>query len=247
MASGCSSCLGDGPSEVEALVDRRGIDCDSVRNGTLIARPGSRASPRSKSAMLNGGRAGRRSNYSAAKRPRGGSASISMPGLCSTSAPSRSSRWLTRAGLANAALAAGAGIHTQSPMRSAERTGKAWRPRRTGESVAADSIVVATDAYAEGANGRKASGSRAACPISTSPPGRSGLNSGPRSSRDGGRWDTQLIMNSFRFDKPGRIFGGIGALRLAGLEVHGAWAKRALKKTVPPNWLGRIRGAMVPG
>jgi glycine/D-amino acid oxidase-like deaminating enzyme len=43
-----------------------------------------------------------------------------------------------------------------------------------------------------------------------------------------------MIMNSFRFDKAGRlIFGSIGALRRAGLEVHRAWAKRALKKTFP--------------
>ena len=41
-------------------------------------------------------------------------------------------------------------------------------------------------------------------------------------------------MNSFRFDQAGRLlFGSIGALRLAGLEVHRAWAKRALKKTFP--------------
>ena len=49
-----------------------------------------------------------------------------------------------------------------------------------------------------------------------------------------GCWDTRLIMNSFRFDQAGRLlFGSIGALRLAGLEVHRAWAKRALKKTFP--------------
>ncbi len=41
-------------------------------------------------------------------------------------------------------------------------------------------------------------------------------------------------MNSFRFDQAGRLlFGSIGALRVGGLEVHGAWAKRALKKTFP--------------
>jgi glycine/D-amino acid oxidase-like deaminating enzyme len=41
-------------------------------------------------------------------------------------------------------------------------------------------------------------------------------------------------MNSFRFDQAGRLlFGSIGALRLAGLNVHRAWAMRALKKTFP--------------
>ena len=41
-------------------------------------------------------------------------------------------------------------------------------------------------------------------------------------------------MNSFRFDRAGRLlFGSIGALRLAGLEVHRAWAARAVRKTFP--------------
>jgi glycine/D-amino acid oxidase-like deaminating enzyme len=49
-----------------------------------------------------------------------------------------------------------------------------------------------------------------------------------------GCWDTRLVMNSFRFDQAGRLlFGSIGALRLAGLAVHRAWASRAVKKTFP--------------
>ena len=43
-----------------------------------------------------------------------------------------------------------------------------------------------------------------------------------------------MIMNSFRFDRAGRLlFGSIGALRGTGLAVHRAWAMRALKKTFP--------------
>ncbi len=45
-------------------------------------------------------------------------------------------------------LAAGAGIHTLSPVRSAERTGKLWRLKTDRGNVVADWIVVATDAYA---------------------------------------------------------------------------------------------------
>ena len=101
--------------------------------------------------------------------------------------------------------------------------------------VAADWIVVATDAYAEGAPWPQGKREQIRVPyfnFATRPlapelaasilPGREGC------------WDTRLIMNSFRFDQAGRLlFGSIGALRLAGLEVHRAWAKRALKKTFP--------------
>ena len=138
-------------------------------------------------------------------------------------------------GLARAALAAGAVIHTQSPVRSAEQAGKGWRLKTDSGSVTADWVVVATDAYAEGAPWPQGKREQIRVPyfnFATRPlepelaasilPGREGC------------WDTRMIMNSFRFDQAGRLlFGSIGALRLAGLEVHRAWAKRALRKTFP--------------
>ena len=138
-------------------------------------------------------------------------------------------------GLARAALAAGAVIHTQSPVRSAEQAGAGWRLKTDSGSVTADWIVVATDAYAEGAPWPQGKREQIRVPyfnFATRPlapelaasilPGREGC------------WDTRMIMNSFRFDQAGRlIFGSIGALRVGGLEVHRAWAKRALKKTFP--------------
>jgi glycine/D-amino acid oxidase-like deaminating enzyme len=113
--------------------------------------------------------------------------------------------------------------------------GKVWRLRTDGGTVTADWIVVATDAYAEGDLWPQGKREQVRVPyfnFATRPlapelaasilPGREGC------------WDTRLIMNSFRFDQAGRLlFGSIGALRLAGLEVHRAWAKRALKKTFP--------------
>ena len=138
-------------------------------------------------------------------------------------------------GLARAALAAGAGVHTRSPVRSAERTGKVWRLKTDGGTVTADWIVVATDAYAEGAPWPQGKREQIRVPyfnFATRP-----LSAELRASILPGRegcWDTRMIMNSFRFDQAGRLlFGSIGALRLAGLEVHRAWAKRALKKTFP--------------
>ena len=234
MASGCSSCLGDGPSEVEALINKHGIDCEFVRNGTLHCATGSRASPRSRAPCVNGGRAGRRSNTRLAKRPRGASASISMPVFARMRAGTIQPLAYAR-GLANAALAAGAGIHTQSPVRSAERTGKAWRLRRpTAEWWRRTGSSSRPTPMPKARSGRKASVSRSASPISTSPPGRSRRNSGLDPAGTRGLLGHEAHHESFRFDNAGRLlFGSIGALRLAGLEVHRAWAKRAVKKTFP--------------
>ena len=120
-------------------------------------------------------------------------------------------------------------------MRSADRTGPGWRLKTEGGSVTADWIVVATDAYAEAGPWPQGKREQIRVPyfnFATRP-----LSEELRASILPGRegcWDTRMIMNSFRFDQAGRLlFGSIGALRLAGLEVHGAWAKRALKKTFP--------------
>ncbi|HEY1862827.1 MAG TPA: FAD-binding oxidoreductase [Roseiarcus sp.] len=227
--------LGGGPSEVEALVNKHGIDCEFVRNGTLHCATG-----RAGLAKIEG----RHAQWGARGAPvkllsreetgRRIGVDIYAGSLLDLRAGTIQPLAYAR-GLASAALAAGAVIHTQSPVLSADRTGKVWRVKTDGGAVAADWIVVATDAYAEGSlwpQGKREQirvpyfnfATRPLAPEVTASilPGREGC------------WDTQFIMNSFRFDKAGRfLFGSIGALRLAGLEVHRAWAKRALKKTFP--------------
>lgn len=52
-------------------------------------------------------------------------------------------------GLARAAMAAGAAVHTQSAVLSIEREGKAWRIRTSRASVLAEKVVIATHAYGD--------------------------------------------------------------------------------------------------
>ena len=227
--------LGDGPSEVEARVNKHGIDCEFVRNGTLHCATGPSGLAKIQERYAQWGARGASvkllSREETARRIGRDLYAGSLLDLrAGTIQPLAYAR-----GLARASLAAGAVIHTQSPARSAERTGKIWRLKTEGGTVAADWIVVATDAYADGALWPQGKREQIRVPyfnFATEPlapeltasilPGREGC------------WDTQFIMNSFRFDKAGRLlFGSIGALRLAGLEVHRAWVKRALKKTFP--------------
>jgi glycine/D-amino acid oxidase-like deaminating enzyme len=227
--------LGDGPSEVEARVNKHGIDCEFVRNGTLHCATGQAGLAKIRERHAQWGARGAPvkllSREETARRIGRDLYAGSLLDLrAGTIQPLAYAR-----GLAGAALAAGAVIHTQSPVRSAERAGKVWRLKTDGGTVAADWIVVATDAYAEGGLWPQGKREQIRVPyfnFATRPlapelaasilPGREGC------------WDTRLIMNSFRFDKAGRLlFGSIGALRLAGLEVHRAWARRALKATFP--------------
>jgi glycine/D-amino acid oxidase-like deaminating enzyme len=227
--------LGNGPSEVEARINKHGIECEFVHNGTLHCAIGpsglAKIEERYAQWAARGAPMKLLSREETARRIGvdlyAGSLLDMRAGTIQPLAYAR--------GLASAALAAGAVIHTQSLVRSAERTGKVWRLKTDGGIVAADWIVVATDAYAEGGLWPQGSREQIRVPyfnFATRP-----LSDNLRASILPGRegcWDTQFIMNSFRFDKAGRLlFGSIGALRLAGLEVHRAWAKRALKKTFP--------------
>ena len=173
---------------------------------------------------------------SAARKRRGALVSTSMRGRCSTCAPAPSNRSAYARGLARAALAAGALVHTRGKSGPLGRaSGRRLRLKTDSRAIAADWIVVATDAYAErGHGGRRGSGSRSACPISTSRRGRSRQSSRPRycpAARAAGT----LASHEF---VPFRS-GWTAAIRqhrraaLRGPRGPPPWALRALKKTFP--------------
>jgi glycine/D-amino acid oxidase-like deaminating enzyme len=227
--------LGDGPSEVEALVTKHGIACEFVHNGTLHCAMGqsglAKIQERCAQWSARGAPVKILSREETARRI---GVDIYAGSLLDLRAGTIQPLAYAR-GLARVALAAGAAIHTQSPVRSSEQAGAGWRLKTDSGSVTADWVVVATDAYSEGAQWPQGKREQIRVPyfnFATRPlapelaasilPGREAC------------WDTRMIMNSFRFDQAGRlIFGSIGALRVGGLEVHRAWAKRALKKTFP--------------
>jgi glycine/D-amino acid oxidase-like deaminating enzyme len=227
--------LGDGPSEVEALVNKHGLVCEFVHNGTLHCAIGpsglTKIQERCAQWSARGAPVKILSREETARRIGVDVYAGSLLDLrAGTIQPLAYAR-----GLARAALAAGAVIRTQSPVRSSEQAGAVWRLKTDSGSVTADWVVVATDAYSEGAPWAQGKREQIRVPyfnFATRP-----LNPELAASILPGReacWDTRIIMNSFRFDQAGRlIFGSIGALRVGGLEVHRAWAKRALKKTFP--------------
>ena len=228
------SLLGGGPAAVYALVDKHGIDCELVRNGTLQCAVGRSGLAKIEERAEQWGKRGAPvrvlTQAETAKRIGvdiyAGALLDLRAGIIQPLAYAR--------GLAGAAIAAGAVIHTRSPIGSAERTGKTWTLATDGGTVTADWIALATDAYGVGPwpQGRREQICVPYFNFATRPlsaelqaailPGREGC------------WDTRLIMNSFRFDRAGRLlFGSIGALRGTGLAVHRAWTMRALKKTFP--------------
>jgi len=229
------SLLGGGPAEVYALVDKHNIDCELVRNGTLhcaVGRSGlAKIEVRARQWGNRGAPVRVLTQAETAKRI---GVDIYAGSLLDLRAGTIQPLAYAR-GLAGAAINAGAQVFTASPVRSAERASKVWRLKTDGGNLAADWVVVATDAYAEGALWPQGKREQIRVPyfnFATRP-----LSDNLRATILPGRegcWDTRLIMNSFRFDRAGRLlFGSIGALRGTGLAVHRAWCLRALKKTFP--------------
>lgn len=225
------SALGDGPALVMSIIERHGIDCELERNGTLHCAVGEagldelrqretqwlkRGAPvRLLDAAETSNRVGTRAYTGALLDSRAG-----------TLQPLAYAR-----GLARAAAAAGARLHTSSPVTSAKRVGPHWDICTPKGRVEAQWMVVATDAYGHGPF-RGTQEAQVRLPyfnLATQPldadqletilPGKEGV------------WDTKTILSSFRTDRAGRlVFGSVGALRNSGTAIHKAWAKKALKR-----------------
>ncbi|RBP04066.1 glycine/D-amino acid oxidase-like deaminating enzyme [Roseiarcus fermentans] len=241
--------LGNAPAAVWAMIEKHAIDCEPVPNGTLhcaVGRAG--ADEISERAWQWGARGAPVRALDAEEAAKRIGTAAYAGALIDLRAGTIQPLGYAR-GLAQAAIAAGAAVHTLSAVRAAERTAGRWRVSTARGSVTADWIVVATDAY----GGAPWPGPRreqihlpyfnfATTPLKPAHlasilPGREGC------------WDTKTILSSFRLDRAGRlVFGSVGALRGTGRAIHRAWARRAIAKLFPgvggvafeAEWYGMI-------
>jgi glycine/D-amino acid oxidase-like deaminating enzyme len=242
--------LGSAPAVVWEIIDKYAIDCDPVRNGTLHCAVGaSGLAEIEERARQMGERGAPVRVLSAAETAARIGSEAFMGALLDRRAGTIQPLAYAR-GLARAAIAAGAAIHSSSPVCAAERREGGWTLRtENGGAVEAGWIIVATDAYggAPWPQGRREQIHMPYFNFAT-PPLSAQLQTSILPGREG-CWDTRAILSSFRFDRAGRmVFGSFGALRGTGLTIHRAWAKRALAKIFPEvgeiefeaQWFGMI-------
>jgi glycine/D-amino acid oxidase-like deaminating enzyme len=243
------SLLGDGPRRVFALIEKHAIACEATRNGTLHCAVGRSGLKELEEREAQWRRRGApvellSASEAAAKTGTAAYSGALLDRRAGTVQPLAYAR-----GLAGAALAAGAAIHTRSPVQAIESEGSGWRLATPGGTVTAAQVVVATDAYSE----RPWSALRAEqvrlpyFNFATAPLADHLLRTILPERQ--GAWDTKSVLSSFRLDQAGRlVFGSVGALRGTGLAVHRAWAKRALRRLFPEigdlrfeaEWFGMI-------
>ena len=241
--------LGNGPNEVWAAIEKYGIACEATHKGTLhlalgkaglkeleerCAQWSARGAP---VALLDKAETERRVGSSAYE----GSLLDMRAGTVQPLAYVR--------GLARAALAAGAAMHTASPVLRAEVGGRGWRLVTPQGAVEADWVIVATDAYTTQPFAELRLEqvhlpyfNFATTPLS--PEQRAHILPGLE-----GCWDTKEVLNSFRMDAAGRlVFGSVGALKGPGAAIHRAYSRRALARLFPAlkgvgfesEWYGMI-------
>jgi glycine/D-amino acid oxidase-like deaminating enzyme len=241
--------LSAAPNLVFDIIERHGIECQAVRNGTLHCAVGQKGlaeiTERERQWRKRGADVELLDAAKTALRVGGGTYSGAL--LDRRAGTIQPLAYLR--GLAAAAIDAGATIYTSSPAIRRDDLGDRWKIITPGGSVTAPWVIVATDAYSQGAwSGVKQEQvmlpyfNLATAPLSENLlrsilPGRQGV------------WDTKQILSSFRFDQTGRlIFGSVGALRGTGAAIHRNWSRRELLRLFPQlgdiafehQWYGHI-------
>lgn len=226
--------LGNAPSAVFALIERHGIACETETSGTIHCAVGPEGLRELEERAAQWQRRGAPVELlTAAQTADKVGTSAYAGGLLDRRAGTIQPLAYAR-GLAHAAVAAGARIHTGSPVHAAEESGGRWTVRTAAGTVSADWIVVATDAYSSGpwAAIREEQVHLPYFNFATEPLGETARSSILPERQ--GAWDTREVLSSFRFDRAGRlVFGSVGALKGVGAAVHRAWARRALKRLFP--------------
>ncbi|MDQ0320977.1 glycine/D-amino acid oxidase-like deaminating enzyme [Pararhizobium capsulatum DSM 1112] len=245
--------LGDGPSLVYSLVEKHGMDCEAVRNGTLHLAVGEDGVKEVAERQAQWKKFGAPVEVLDAEQTRRLTGAKGFTGALLDRRAGTIQPMAYARGLARAALAAGAHIYTSTPLESAERKGDAWKLNVPGGSVTARNVILATNAY--GTLIGKTPWTAHTEELTILPYFQFATNPLPDHvaakilPERQGCWDTGLVMTSFRTDKQNRmIFGSIGRLDAMAQGTHRAFAKRSVRKIFPEIgdfsfeywWDGRI-------
>jgi glycine/D-amino acid oxidase-like deaminating enzyme len=230
--------LGDGPALVYQLIEKFGIDCEAVHNGTLHLAIGEDGIKDNRARAEQWQRRGAPVEALSAAETERLTGSKSFVGALLDRRAGTVQPLAYAHGLARAAIAAGARVFTGTPVTDGRRSGQGFVLDTPSGKVTAEKVIVATNAYAFLMPSMAWSTHRDEITFmnyfqfATSPLPAKIID---RILPEGhGTWDTGLVMTSFRKDKAGRlIFGSIGALDAIATGTHRAFARRYLKSIFP--------------
>lgn len=232
------TALGEGPATVFSIIDRFGIECEAVHNGTLhlgIGASGYRELSEREHQWQALGAPVRRLDSAETAQLVGSDtfAGALLDERAGTLQPLAYAR-----GLAEAARTEGARIFTHSPATLARHENDRWCIQTPDGGITASWVVVATNAYTDLAPGFSFADQQRELTIlpffqfATEP--LSAEAAARILPQRQGCWDTRTVMTSMRMDKSGRlIFGSVGALDTLSIGTQRAFARRTLTRLFP--------------
>lgn len=245
-----NTMLATGPEQVFSNIARFGIDCELTRTGTLHCAHSARGLANLKDRLRQYRARGLKAELLSRRETAAKTGTAIYRGAIwhrdvGTIQPLAYVR-----GLARAAVSAGASVYQNSPVVSIERKGSRWRVRTPTNTVEANGILLATNAYHRDLLVGSAMPQytpvyffqAATQPLSAETlerilPERQGC------------WNTATIMTSLRRDEAGRlIIGAVGNIEGPTRDIHYQWAKHRLRQMFPyleaiefdHAWHGRI-------
>lgn len=241
--------LGHSPDLVFKLIEKHGIQCESIRKGTLHCAhsPGGYRALQQREAQWKDRGAPVKLFGREEAAPIIGSESFYGALLDERAGTIQPLAYAY--GLARAAQQAGANLYGYSPVIDYIRESNAWRLSTPSGQIIAKSVILAVQGYPEYAfeKNRKAIIPYNFFQFATSPlpeEVRKTILPGGQ-----GAWDTNLILSSYRLDQAGRfIVGSAGQVEHWAYTLHEKWAHRTIKKVFPQvgqttleyGWNGRI-------
>jgi glycine/D-amino acid oxidase-like deaminating enzyme len=244
-----NAMLAAGPGLVFQLIEKHGIVCEAVRNGTLHCAHSRSCLADLKERLRQYQARGwpvrlLSAEETAAKIGNDVYSGALLDARAGTIQPLAYVR-----GLAHAAIAGGARLYERSPALRIAREGASWRIATPDGSVTAGGLLLATGAYHKAAAGTP---SPRYTPVRYFQLATVPLPAALRAEvlpEGQGCWDTATVMSSFRLDAAGRLLiGAVGSLEGLGRALHRDWARRKLAALFPRaaalpfthGWDGRI-------
>ncbi len=229
-----NTVLGNSPDLVYHLIEKHGIPCEAVRNGTLHCAhsPAGFRYLQEREAQW-----GRRGAPVSLLNRQEAAAKIGSDAFHGALLDLRAGTVQPLAyvhGLAHAAVRAKARLHIRSPVTGLQRLNGRWHLQTPAGTLKATAVIMATNGYL---NHVLAELKATFIPFNffqfATPPLPENVR---RSILSGGHgaWDTATVLTSYRLDRTGRlIVGSVGQAAGFARKLHRNWAQRIMRRVFP--------------
>lgn len=235
-----NTVLGASPDLVYGLIEKHGIQCEAIRNGTLHCAHSPSGYRYLQEREVQWGRRGAPVKLLSRQDAAAKIGSDAFYGALLDLRAGTVQPLAYVYGLAHAAVRAGARLHIKSPAISLQRKDNRWHLRTPSGTLQARAIIMGTNGYLDHVFGELQD---TFIPFNyfqfSTPPLPEKVRQSVLPDRNG-TWDTATVLTSYRLDEAGRlIVGSVGQAQGFARGLHRNWAERTIRKVFPQ--IGRVQ------